>query len=207
MVEFDVRLSADGVPMVFHDDRLERTSTGGGAVGACDLTQLKQLDAGTWFGPAFAGETIPTLAEALTCCAGLGIAVNIEIKPDSGHERETAQAALRVARQVWPVDLPPPLISSFHKIALTVAFQSAPDWPRGLLVEDLPPDWRQATLDLGCTAIHAAASCLNADKVAEIRAAGLNVLAYTVNDSHLASALWQIGVASVFSDFPDIVTN
>jgi glycerophosphoryl diester phosphodiesterase len=205
MVEFDVRLSADGVPLVFHDDRLERTSTGSGRVGEHSLAHLKTLDAGGWFAAAFAGETIPTLAEVLTCCAGLGLAVNMEIKPDPGHEAETAIAALAVAGQMWPADLPPPLISSFQRPALVSALAVAPHWPRGLLVETLPQDWREAVGDLDCCAVHAAASTLKAPDIAALRAAGLQILAYTVNNRDRAEALWQAGVAAVFSDAPDRV--
>ncbi len=205
MVEFDVRLSADGVPVVFHDDSLERTTDGAGAVAACPLAGLRRLDAGRWFAPAFAGEPIPTLAEALVLCAGLGLAVNIEIKPEAGAEATTARAAMAVARAAWPPGLPPPLVSSFRPAALAAAALAAPDWPRGLLVGGVPADWRQRAEALGCVALHADEAGLDQAAVAAVRAAGLAVLAYTVNDSARAEALWRAGVAAVFADAPDHV--
>ncbi|WP_051330968.1 glycerophosphodiester phosphodiesterase family protein [Aneurinibacillus terranovensis] len=65
-IEIDVQMSLDGVPVVIHDYTLERTTTGTGYVGSYTLTELKKLDAGTWFSSSFAGETIPTLEEVLS---------------------------------------------------------------------------------------------------------------------------------------------
>src|SRR3954465_12682255 len=66
-IEFDVQLSADGVPIILHDDTLERTSDLGKPLRPTELTlaELKSLDAGSWFGPEFVGERIPTLDEVL----------------------------------------------------------------------------------------------------------------------------------------------
>jgi glycerophosphoryl diester phosphodiesterase len=67
-VEFDVRCTADGHFVAIHDDTVNRTTNGQGAVAAMTLSELKQLDAGSWFDSCFAGERIPTLDEALDCC-------------------------------------------------------------------------------------------------------------------------------------------
>jgi glycerophosphoryl diester phosphodiesterase len=80
-LEFDVHASADGVPVVIHDDKLARTTNGHGKVAEQTCAQLQTLDAGRWFAKEFAGERIPTLAELL---ASLGTKVNrfyIELKP------------------------------------------------------------------------------------------------------------------------------
>jgi glycerophosphoryl diester phosphodiesterase len=64
-VEFDLHVSADGVPVLFHDELLERTSDGKGPLRASSLSALRKLDAGSWFAPRFRGEPIPTFADAL----------------------------------------------------------------------------------------------------------------------------------------------
>ena len=202
MVEFDVRLSADGVPVVFHDDDLGRTRDGSGPVAARTLAELKRLDAGSWFGAAFAGEAIPSLDEVLTLCLELGLAVNLEIKPDAGAEVETAVGTLAVARARWPEAGRPPLVSSFAEAALAEAGRLAPDWPRGLLVDDIPADWLSRAERLGCCAVHADHARLDAAAVAAITATGRRVLAYTVNDRRRETALLEMGVSSIFSDFP-----
>lgn len=78
-IEFDVRLSRDGVPMVIHDDRIDRTSDGVGAVAEMSLDELRAVDAGAWFDPRFAGERFVTLDEAL--CLDAGLDLNIHLKP------------------------------------------------------------------------------------------------------------------------------
>jgi|GEM_PF-2337151 len=82
IVEIDVRLSKDGVPVIIHDHTLERTTSGTGLVTALTLQQLKQLDAGAWFGPQFAGERIPTLAEMLEVAKQYNRKVILDIKGD-----------------------------------------------------------------------------------------------------------------------------
>jgi glycerophosphoryl diester phosphodiesterase len=81
MIELDVQLSRDGHVVVMHDDTVDRTTDGHGAVGALDLARLKMLDAGSWFGERFAGERVPTLAEAL---AATSLPVNVELKRGGG---------------------------------------------------------------------------------------------------------------------------
>jgi glycerophosphoryl diester phosphodiesterase len=71
-VEFDVRLTGDGALVVFHDDTLERTTDGSGRVTDSTWAQINKLDAGAWFGRAFAGERVPALEDALTELERLG---------------------------------------------------------------------------------------------------------------------------------------
>ena len=202
MVEFDVRLSRDGVPLVFHDDMLERTTNGYGPVAEHDWAELRKLDAGSWFAPAFAGEVIPSLEQVLRLCLDLGLAVNMEIKPDSGREVETARLALERAAALWPVAAQAPLVSSFVGACLAVARDLAPSWPRGLLVDGVPEDWRDTAALYCCSTVHADHRHLDQPRVAVITQAGYCVLAYTVNDRARVGELRQMGVGSVFSDFP-----
>jgi glycerophosphoryl diester phosphodiesterase len=201
-IEFDCQLTADKVPVVIHDLRLGRTTTGRGKVCRCDSGHLRTLDAGAWFSPDFSGERVPTLAEVLADAAALGLGVNIELKPAPGQEEETARLALRVAAGVWPDHAPPPLVSSFARASLMVARRERPDWPRGLLSIGLPRDWRSALRDLDCATLNLAHQRLTPERVAAVRTAGYAVLAYTVNDPDRARELWRWGVASVFTDDP-----
>ncbi len=209
-VELDVQLSADGVPVVFHDDGLERTSNGHGPLTAQTLTALRRLDAGSWFGPAFAGEGIPTLAEAVATIAALGMGLNLEVKLPVGAPPEqaerTARLALAEATALWPAHLPTPLVSSFHPAALAEAARRSV-WPRGLLLERLPADWRQRAERLGCVSLHVAATTLTASQAFAVRESGLALLAYTVNHPARAERLWQWGVDGVFSDAPGLLTT
>ncbi len=75
--EFDVQLTADGQPVVIHDAVLDRTTTGSGPVAAASSDQIRALDAGGWFAPAFTGERVPTLEAVLALPAAV---FELEIK-------------------------------------------------------------------------------------------------------------------------------
>ena len=153
-VEFDVKLTRDGVPVLMHDERLERTTSGRGEVAMTTLEALQNLDAGRWFAPAFRGERVPTLEAALALCAELGLGINVEIKPCPGREVETARVAVATLRRLWPGDRPAPLISSFEPACLGVARDLAPEMPRGYLAGSLPRRWRQELAAYGCRTLH-----------------------------------------------------
>ena len=80
-LELDVRLTKDRVPIVFHDATLDRTTNGSGRIDAHDWEEVSKLDAGAWFGPAFAGARVPLLETALAMLADR-VLINIELKPD-----------------------------------------------------------------------------------------------------------------------------
>lgn len=79
-VEFDVQLSADGMPIIIHDSTLDRTTNGTGLVREKTLKELKTLDAGSWFDSKFATEQIPTLQEALAILKDIPTYIYIEVK-------------------------------------------------------------------------------------------------------------------------------
>lgn len=203
-VEFDVRLTGDGALVLFHDARLDRTTTGRGRVSAQGLSAIRRYDAGSWFAPEFAGETVPTLGEGLRLATALGLSVNVEIKADRGRSAATA-VALAVTLARFGNGLPPMLVSSFLRPALAAMRGLAPAIPRGLLFRGVPGRWRSIAARLGCTTINVDHRALSPLVVAQIRDAGYPLLAYTVNDPQRARTLFGWGVTSVFTDVPDII--
>ncbi len=79
-IEFDVQLTGDRIPVIIHDSSLERTTNGKGKIREKTLTELKQLDAGSWFSAEFKEEKIPTLEEILDFLIPTGIKIYAEIK-------------------------------------------------------------------------------------------------------------------------------
>jgi glycerophosphoryl diester phosphodiesterase len=201
-VEFDVRLTADGQPVLLHDDRLQRTTDGRGKISTLPLEAVRGHDAGAWFGPCFAGERVPTLEEALMVLAELGVGANIELKTARGREADTGTVVADVLARRWPAQLPAPLISSFHSNALAAAQARAPGIARGLLFRAVPRNWRAMVDRLGCATIHVDHRRLHPALASEIRRAGYGLLAYTVNDPARAGKLFDWGTTSVFSDVP-----
>lgn len=205
MIEFDAKLSADDVVFLLHDDTVDRTSNGRGAAAGKTYAELAALDAGSWFDGRFSGERMPTLAQVRAQCAALGLAVNIEIKPCTGRERATGRAVADEAERLWRHAPVPPLLSSFSFHALAAARAAQPDLPRGLLFGAVPPDWRAQTEALACVSLHADHRKLDARLVADIKAAGLFMLVYTVNDPQRARTLAQWGVDSICTDRIDLI--
>jgi glycerophosphoryl diester phosphodiesterase len=200
-VEIDVMLSADGIPVIFHDDYLSRTTNGEGLIHKTSLEQLKKLDAGSWKGEEYKQQTIPTLLEAIDVISQYGMGLNLELKPCEGLEEETTAASIEVLKQHWPKDLPL-ILSSFNYFSLTSAQALWPEVERGYNVSAIPKAWKERLEHLGCSGLHIHQSFFDAQQVAEIKAAGYKVLAFTINNESLALELYAQGLDAVFSDYP-----
>lgn len=204
MAEYDVKLSADGVPFLLHDDTLDRTTDGSGDAGALPYGSLALLDAGSWRGPAWAGEPLPSLRAIARCTQACGMASNIEIKPSPGRERDTGEQVALAARALWRDARLPPLLSSFSETALAAAAQAAPELPRGLLIEGEPPvGWQERALRLGCIAAHLDHRAVREQTVRDARNAGLRLAVWTVNDPARARELLEWGVDAIITDALD----
>ena len=205
MVEFDVRLTLDEQAVVFHDDDLKRITGSAGAVGATLLRDLAACDAGSHFGPAYRGEAIPSLEAALALLRGLGLAFDLELKPELGREQALAAVVARTLRHQWPAELPPPLVTSFLPEATAALKRLMPEVACGYLAEVLPRDWRTAVARLGAAAVVLNHRLLSPDAVRAVKAEGLPVLAYTVNHVARARELRALGLDAVISDMPDAI--
>ena len=203
-VEFDVRMTGDGVPVLCHDADLDRTTSGSGPVSALSLAAIRECDAGGWFDPSFAGERVPSLHEALVLAAELGLGANVELKSDRGREYATAAAVASVIQGLRG-SAPVVLVSSFLVSALVALRELAPEIPRAVLFRVVPRGWAEVALRLGCMMVGADHRRLGPGRVAAVRAAGYGLAAYTVNDPARANLLFEWGVTSVFSDAPDII--
>jgi glycerophosphoryl diester phosphodiesterase len=205
MIEFDAKLSADDVVFLLHDDTVNRTSNGRGAAATLRYEEIAALDAGSWREPRFAGARMPTLEQAAARCAALGLAANVEIKPCPKRDEQTGRLVAQETARLWASSAVPPLISSFSFDALAAARDAARALPRGLLVDAVPDDWRERTAALGCVSLHADHRKLDARIVAQIKAAGLFILAYTVNEPARARLLGDWGVDSICTDRIDLI--
>lgn len=205
-VEFDVKLTADDVPVLFHDDTLERTTDGSGPVADTRFEVITQFDAGGWFANEYAGEPVPAFAAASALCKEAGLWANIEIKPCPGRERETGRLVARMAKLLWSGAPLPPLLASFSADALDAAMAEAPELPRAFLCNEIPDDWEKTLDRLQCVSLHAAFDQLTEEAIAAIQATERGVLAYTVNDSSDALDLIEIGVDALITDQIDHIT-
>ena len=202
-IETDVDLLADGTPVLIHDTALERTTDRGGSIYGLRAADLAHVDAGSWFGPDFAGERLPTLEAFIDFVNERGINANIELKAnEQGAARsvelvDTLAAALErldAGRQVLVSSFSQPLLMAFH--------QRHPRYATAVLYESttIRPDWRSVAELCGAVAIHPEDTGLTEAMVRAARAAGYGVNVWTVNRPDRANQLFNWGCTGVFTD-------
>jgi glycerophosphoryl diester phosphodiesterase len=195
-VEFDVMLEKDGLPVIIHDETLERTTNGRGRVPDMRYSELSRFDAGK-------GNRIPKYEDAARLCLELGLWANVEIKPAKGHERPTGDAVSRMTQELWKGAPFGPLLSSFSTDSLEAAQAAAPELPRGYLVDRIPDNWRDTMKRLECVALHCNYRHLTEALAAQIHAAGYWILLWTVNEPVEAKRLLRMGADCLVTDALD----
>ncbi len=205
--ECDVKLSADGVPFLLHDDTLQRTTPERGTAGDRSWSELSRIDAGGWHSRAFAGEPIPSLDAIAAYVLRNGFALNIEVKPTPGQEAETGRVVAREAARLWAesrvAPVAPPLLSSFRPEALQGALETAPGLPRALLLDSLWSGWFDIARALGVAACVTHYNLMDQALIAQLHGAGMRALVYTVNDPAEALRLQALGIDGIITDAVD----
>ena len=204
MFECDVKLSADGVPLLLHDSTLERTTDGRGTAGQRPWAELAALDAGSWHSNAFAGERLPSLEAVADCCLAQGWLLNIEIKPTPGTGALTGRVVADAVARLWRNARVMPLLSSFDVAALLAARAAQPQLPRGLLLSRLPEDWLATAEKATCVAVICQHALWTDAVLAQAKAARLRTLSYTVNDAATAKRLLAMGLDALITDRIDL---
>ena len=189
MVELDVRRTADGALVVHHDAAI-------GGVGT--IVELKRAEL-----PA----SVPTLAEALDACAGMGVNIEIKNSPvdpdyDEGDAVAGAVAGLVVARR----EQDRVLVSSFNLASVDAVRAATPRIPTAFLtVPALDQEWAIAiAAERGHTAWHPHHTSVTADLVATAQAAGLQVNTWTVDDPTRMRDLAAMNVDGIVTNLPDV---
>jgi glycerophosphoryl diester phosphodiesterase len=204
MIELDVMLSRDRRLVVIHDERLERTTNGKGAVADHTLAELKRLDAGSWFDGAFAGQQLPELGEVLDLVNGRTYA-NIEIKSSAYEPHHPPDAVekqvVELLRQKQMLDTV--LVSSFDVNILEqlAAMKAA---PAIAFISEEPAD--TDTLEM-CTRLnafswHPDCKIVAKTQVEMMHAHGINVFPWTVNEIEDFNAMRDMKVEGVITNDP-----
>jgi glycerophosphoryl diester phosphodiesterase len=193
-IELDVHLTADGIPVVLHDETVDRTTDGHGPVSGYSLDALRLLDAGSWFHADFSGERLPTLEEVLFWIEGR-LRLNIEIK--------TAAAGQAVLDLLAHYPQVRPLISSFDHGLLSDLRRQAPSVSLGFLSDSR--FWRRALQSAVASAaesFHPAQRHTSRPLIRACHQAGLQVYPWTVDAPRRQSSLLRMGVDGFFSNCP-----
>ncbi|WP_027931253.1 glycerophosphodiester phosphodiesterase [Amycolatopsis thermoflava] len=197
-VEIDAQTTRDGVPVVMHDNTVDRTTPGTGDISTLTAAQVTALDAGSWFSPAFAGQRVPTLGQVLDLVRTSGSTLLLEIKgPETRAETTRILDEVRsrgMARQV--------LVQSFDEQVLRDARAVAPEIPLGLLRGAVDADPVATAKAFGVVTYNPSAAALltRPDTVSKLNSAGIAVMPYTVNDAATWRKLADAGVDAIITD-------
>ncbi len=195
MCELDVQLSRDGAVVVMHDDTVDRTTDGKGAVADLTVAELKRLDAGARFkGGTGRGEHIPTLDEVFAATAGK-CALNIELKT-AGFEGEV----LTLMRK-WNA-LGSSMVSSFDWSALEAMRKLDAAVRIGVLAEKDAPKMLDEARALGAYAVNPRYDLVTEELCGLAHAANLKVLVWTVDVPDLMRMLIRNGVDGIMTNYP-----
>jgi glycerophosphoryl diester phosphodiesterase len=203
-VELDVQYSSDGKLVIFHDLSLEKTSNGTGRVTSHTFEELRKLDAGSHFSPAFAGAQIPALDEVLDLARGK-LLVNIELKSldiSNANLGVDVVAAVRAHNMADEV-----VISSFNPFALRRSKRAGPEIEHALLLALDTSGWTRWGFTLRYSradGLHPETKMVDEAYVAAARRRKMPVRVWTVNDEDEMVRLARLGVDAIISDLPDV---
>ncbi|MFX4303090.1 glycerophosphodiester phosphodiesterase [Alicyclobacillus tolerans] len=201
-IELDVHLSGDGVPVIIHDNRLERTTNGRGWVEEKSSHELRQLDAGSWKGAEFSDCRIPTLEEVLDWVVKRVpyMTVNLELKRSRGNPSydRLAQRVLSLVKQYRMLEKV--IFSSFQHPLLCILKEMESQAQTGLLVaEPIHRPWVYMK-HWKANAYHPDYRLLDQSTLEILQAQGIRVHVYTVNHREAAQKLTSAGVDAMITD-------
>lgn len=200
-IELDVHLSADGIPVVIHDHTVDATTNGKGAVTTMSVSQLKQLDAGSWFSSDFIGENIPTLQEVFDALPRENFLINVEIKADRQRRAELVDATLAVIQTTQSLDRV--IISSFDPFILRLVARSNSQVPIGYLHYPAVPFWIPWFMrGVRHEAVHPYYQEVSTGYAQRMAQRGYKIHAWTVNEVQEARRLRDVGVGAIITDYP-----
>jgi len=229
--ECDVNLTADGIPVILHDDTLKRTSNAMTVfparkpwkVNSFTLEELRRLDFGSWFVATdpfkqikegnvstveqskFAGEPIPTLEEALTFTRKNNWQINVEIKDLRGTPGD-ATVVEKVLEKVIDLRMEDQVwISSFNHLYITQVKKLVPSIRTGALVEWLDLNPLARLKQTGAQSYNPGIRLASARTIRSIREQGLDVFVWTVNKEASMRKLIKAGVSGIITDFPQVL--
>jgi glycerophosphoryl diester phosphodiesterase len=196
IVEIDVQEIADGTVVVIHDSDLMKVGNNPLKVWEAGFDEIRAIDVGSWYGPEFAGQRIPTLAEVLEMCRGKA-RVDIELKY-YGHNDRLEERVSQVVRETGMDDQ---VIAMSLKADIATSMKTiAPHWQVGLLTAKAVGDLSTAEHDF--LAVHTGIA--SPGFIRRAHKAGKEVYVWTVNDRLNMSRMMSRGVDGIITDHPGL---
>jgi len=198
-IETDLHLTRDAHFVALHDDTVNRTTNGQGAIQSMTLAEVRRLDAGSWFGSEFIGERVPTLTEILEFARKHDVVFYLEMKPNSFWGGEHALiSALREASEI-----PRVVVISFDAALLANLHKLEPTLMTGLLFEKPNENPLEKAQQIGARQLAARGDLVTPNFLAEAHRLDFQVVCWTINNPAHMRALAAAGVDGIMSDYPD----
>ena len=204
-VEIDVKISKDRVPILLHDDTLDRTTNGSGLAIDYDYENIKKLDAGKFFYKENTNIFVPKLEDILSLCTNNNGNLNIELKPNKNFEKENVYQVYKLTKNLNQIDI---FFSSFDMISILEISKLYPQSIRSFLLDD----FKEYNIDdlISISINHDLKICglnidlVNADIIKKIKESNMAITVYSDKNINLSSAndIFSIGVDSIFVDNP-----
>lgn len=201
-IELDVQLSKDGVPVVIHDETVDRTTDGTGCVRDLTLAELQALDASAGFAGVYGVNRIPTLREYLEFAREAPIVTNIEMKTGVFEYPGIEGKVCALLREFGLENRV--IISSFNHFTILRMREMMPGLKYGFLSETWIIDAGKYCHAQGVPCYHPLFRNLTGEVVAELKQYGLEINTYTVNTPEDVRDLAAKGVDIVIGNFPDM---
>ncbi|MDA4846961.1 glycerophosphodiester phosphodiesterase family protein [Hoeflea poritis] len=201
-IETDVQLTADDELVIIHDLELDRTTNGSGFVAHHTLDEIRDLDAGSWFGHGFGHCKVPTLEEFIGCVVDNGLNLQLELKELAGREYHLSDRACDALAELWPFGERKLFVSGFSARCMRRIAEKMPDVPRAIALICVPDDPDAYAEEHGVQIIHVQDKFVDDEALEIVRASATEFGVATVNDPLRAKYLLRSGVESVLTDDP-----
>ncbi len=204
-IEIDIQLTKDEKIVVFHDWKLDRTTTGKGYVFESDFNYIRSLDAGSWYSEEFKNEKVPTLEEVLELIPK-GIFLNIEIKNISRDKRGMEEKLLEILNK-YPEKMEEIVISTFHHKVLKKLEKLAPNLKLAFLTSSDLIDTSKyiKTYIKKCYSYHPEVNLITEEAVKNLKENSILTFVWTVNTEEDLKYLQSINVDGVITNYPDLM--
>ena len=204
-VEVDVKISKDRVPILLHDDTLDRTTNGSGFAIDYDYENIKKLDAGKFFYKENTNIFVPKLEDILSSCTNNNGNLNIELKPNKNFEKENVYQIHKIIKNINQIDI---FFSSFDMISILEISKLYPQSIRSFLLDDFKEynidDLISISINNDLKICGLNIDLVNADIIKKIKESNMAITVYSDKNINLSSAndIFSIGVDSIFVDNP-----
>lgn len=204
-IETDVHLTKDNIPVLMHDERINRTSNGKGYIRDFTYEQLLQFDLGSWFEPTFAGAKIVTLDEFLRWIKQTNMRAHIELK---NNKVDYAQIEPIVYEHIQKHSMQErSIVSSFNFESIQRFQQMTKSMTLAYLTSNITKKKRQAFENYPTNALHIKQTLLRKRLIRCSKQKNIPLRVFTINKISQMMRCYDLGIKGIFTDVPDVAVN